>query len=286
MSQWTEGTIEANGIRIHYTRTGDQQRRSILLLHGLTDNGRCWSRAATELATSYDVIMPDARGHGQSSLSAEAISIALLAEDAVAVIRALSLDRPILIGHSMGAVTAAMVAAEYPDLVRAIVLEDPPLLDAPPLQTDVTKALIATPDGPASPSTWQWLFELRALPPEERLIKARALQPAWAEEEIDPWAASKAEVQIAVLDAAHVAIGAFPWREVFARIQCPMLLITGDPQLGAVLTPETAHQAAALARQCQVVQIAGAGHNIRRDRYEAMLRAATGFLAKVEAEAM
>ncbi|MBE3567391.1 MAG: hypothetical protein IMW90_16875 [Thermogemmatispora sp.] len=49
------------------------------------------------------------------------------------------------------------------------------ILGASPSQTDITKALIAIPGGPASPSTWQWLFELRALPPEERLIKARPL---------------------------------------------------------------------------------------------------------------
>ncbi|WP_156025384.1 alpha/beta hydrolase [Thermogemmatispora carboxidivorans] len=185
---------------------------------------------------------------------------------------------------SLRAVTAAMVAASYPDHVRAIVLEDPPLLDAPPLQTDVTKALIATPDGPVSPSTWQWLFELRALPPEERLIKARALQPTWAEEEIGPWAASKGEVQIAVLDAAHAAIGAFPWRDVFPRIQCPMLLITGDPSLGAIVTPATARQAVALAQQGQLVQILGAGHSIHRDRYDQMLRAVKAFLSSVEYE--
>ncbi|GER83794.1 hypothetical protein KTAU_24310 [Thermogemmatispora aurantia] len=143
-----------------------------------------------------------------------------------------------------------MVAASYPDHVRAIVLEDPPLLGASPSQTEVTNALIATPDGPASPSTWQWLFELRALPPEERLIKARVLQPTWAEAEIDPWAASKGEVQIAILDVAHAAIGAFPWREVLPRIQCPMLLITGDPSLARLsadrsLTPLTTGQPSA-----------------------------------------
>nr|BBH92027.1 alpha/beta hydrolase [Thermogemmatispora argillosa] len=267
-SAWTEGDIEANAIHLHYSRTGDQQRPSILLLHGITDSGRCWSRVATDLATSYDVIMPDARGHGQSSLSPDVVSIALLATDAVAVIRALSLERPILIGHSMGAVTAAMVAASYPDLVRAIVLEDPPLLDSP--------------DIPAPPSTWQWLFDLRTLSPEERLIKARALQPTWAEEEIGPWAASKAEVQIAVLDAAHAAIGAFPWRDVFPRIQCPMLLITGDPSLGAIVTAPVARQAVALTRQGQLVEIAGAGHNIHRDRYDQMMRAVKAFLSRVE----
>ncbi len=153
--------------------------------------------------------------------------------------------------------------AAYTSLAPSLAsLENPPnmghdssisgvqILGASPSQTEVTNALIATPDGPASPSTWQWLFELRALPPEERLIKARVLQPTWAEAEIDPWAASKGEVQIAILDVAHAAIGAFPWREVLPRIQCPMLLITGDPSLARLsadrsLTPLTTGQPSA-----------------------------------------
>ena len=52
-------------------------------------------------------------------------SPALLAEDAAALIRALDLDRPILLGHSLGAGTAATVAATHPDLVRDLLLEDP-----------------------------------------------------------------------------------------------------------------------------------------------------------------
>jgi pimeloyl-ACP methyl ester carboxylesterase len=134
MTTWSEGNVQANGITIHYYRTGGDNKPSILLLHGITDSGQCWPRVAHDLEGSYDVIMTDARGHGHSGGSATAFSIALLADDAAAAIRALGLEKPYVWGHSMGAITAAMLAASYPDLVRAVVLEDPPLMDKPLFQ--------------------------------------------------------------------------------------------------------------------------------------------------------
>jgi len=102
MTAWSEGNVQANGITIHYHRTGGNNKPSIVLLHGVTDNGLCWSRVAHDLEGSYDVIMTDARGHGRSGISATEFSLALLADDAVAVIRALNLEKPFLFGHSMG----------------------------------------------------------------------------------------------------------------------------------------------------------------------------------------
>jgi pimeloyl-ACP methyl ester carboxylesterase len=236
---------------------------------------------AADLAGSYDVIMTDARGHGHSGSSAAEVSIALLADDAAAVIRALGLQKPYLLGHSMGGITAATVAANYPDVVRAVVLEDPALQDKPPSQTDINKGLLVTGEEQPAQSGWQWLFELRALPHEERIARGHALNPTWAEEEIIPWADSKAEMNIALLEPALAAVNNSRWREIMARIQCPILLITGDPELGVVVTPEVAQQAAHLWKQGEVVHIAGAGHNIRRDRYAEMMGAVKAFLNKV-----
>src|SRR5437763_9121446 len=91
MTAWSEGNVLANDITIHYYRTGDKNNRSILLLHGITDSGLCWSRLAADLAGSYDVIMTDARGHGHSGCSAAGVSIALLDDYTTAVLSALVL---------------------------------------------------------------------------------------------------------------------------------------------------------------------------------------------------
>src|SRR5437588_543777 len=110
MREWSEGDVYANGINIHYHRSDGDNKPSILLLHGITDSGLCWSRVAHDLEGNYDVIMTDARDHGHSGTSAMSFSIALLADDAAAVIRTLNLEKPYLFGHSMGAITAASPA--------------------------------------------------------------------------------------------------------------------------------------------------------------------------------
>jgi N-formylmaleamate deformylase len=279
MTTWHEGNVQANAINIHYHRTGGNNKPYILLLHGITDSGLCWSRVAHDLEDSYDVIMTDACGHGHSGAFATAFSIALLADDAAAVIRALHLEKPSVFGHSMGAITAATLAAANPDLVRTVVLEDPPLMDKQLFQTNVDKALFQTGGEQQDQYGWQWLFELRALPREERIARGFALNPKWAEEEIIPWADSKAELNIDILKPAFATVSnAAPWREVMSRIECPILLLTGDPELHAIVTLETAQEAAQLWKHGEVVHISSAGHNIHRDRYDETMAAVRAFL--------
>ena len=63
---WTTGVCEANGIDLHYLRTGGA-KPPLILLHGLMGSGACWTSVARALEGEFDVVMPDARGHGQSS---------------------------------------------------------------------------------------------------------------------------------------------------------------------------------------------------------------------------
>src|SRR5258707_15779422 len=92
-------TCDANGVRLRYTRTGGD-KPSLLLLHGLTASGSCWAPVARELRDRYDVIMPDARGHGQSSVPEHGYRYDDHAADVVALVEALALSSPILLGHS------------------------------------------------------------------------------------------------------------------------------------------------------------------------------------------
>ena len=65
MGEWQAGYVEANGIRLHYTRTGGAGP-AVVLAHGVTDDGLCWTPVAEALADAYDLVMVDARGHGRS----------------------------------------------------------------------------------------------------------------------------------------------------------------------------------------------------------------------------
>ncbi len=270
MSNWFEGDIETNGIKIHYHRTGTPGKPALLLLHGITDSGRVWVRVARDLADSYDIVMTDARGHGQSADLSSGFSLSMLADDAAGVIEGLHLRKPYVWGHSMGATTAAVLAANYPEQVRAAVLEDPPFLTAGIDPGHVSREQDAATGRPAFP-------DFRAMSPKERLSTAAAMNPRWHPDDLPPWAESKAQFDPAV--SRH--FGLFPtyaWRKELPAIQCPTLLITGDPQAGAIVTPDVAVEVLALLKKGQLVQIAGSGHNIHRDAYEQTIQAVRNFL--------
>src|SRR5687768_5957568 len=135
---WTDGYVVANGIRLHYWRTGGS-KPPLVLAHGSSDDALCWTNLAKELTDRYDVIMFDARGHGLSDPPTAADPADVQAEDLAGLIKALKLEKPILMGHSMGSASVAWFAAKYPDVPRAVILEDPALVrPAAPAATGVT----------------------------------------------------------------------------------------------------------------------------------------------------
>ena len=125
MPSWQSAHIEANGLKLHYTRTGGD-KPPVVLAHGFSDAGLCWTPVAEALAADYDIIMVDARGHGLSDAPAQGYGTAEQAGDLAGVITGLALKRPALLGHSMGAATILAMAGLHPELPGAILLEDPP----------------------------------------------------------------------------------------------------------------------------------------------------------------
>ena len=272
MSTWTDSSIHANEISLHYYRTGGN-KPPIVLLHGFTDSGLCWPRIARVLEQEYDVIMVDARAHGLSESPTTGFSTQLQADDIVAFIQTLHLNRPFLLGHSMGAATAAIVAAQQPDLVRAILLEDPPWTAQ--VSSSSGKGEENQLQEPSAHPWYKWLTELKAQTREERIKIASIQNPTWAEEELGPWVDAKEQFN---LNALRYTVPSPSWREIVPTITCPILLITGDPEKGAIITPEVALEASHLWKDGQAIRIAGAGHNIRREQFARYKDAVTTFL--------
>jgi N-formylmaleamate deformylase len=267
MSNWSEGQIHTNGVNLHYYRTGGN-KQPVVLLHGFTDNGLCWTRVARALEQDYDVVMFDARGHGLSDGPVNGSSSQLRTDDAAGIIQALKLERPFLLGHSMGAATTAQVAAYHPDLVRAIALEDPPW-------HDFTQQRATTLGGNRAFSFEDWIAELKPLTREEIIAIGKKSNSSWSEEELGPWADSKKQLNMDVFkDRTKIAM---PWREIIPRITCPILLITADPARGAIVAPEDVREIESAWHNGQVVHIDGAGHNIRREQYDTYIAAVKSF---------
>src|ERR671916_2127153 len=216
---WQTGYIETNGLRLHYTRTGGY-KPPIVLAHGVTDAGPCWTPVAEALAAEYDAIMVDARGHGRSDAPESGYGPAEQAEDLAGIITALELERPAVLGHSMGAATALVLAGTYPDLPGAILLEDPPAWWTGWTDTPAARERLV--------AMRERALNLRRKTHEELIAGQRAEQPGWSDAELEPWAEAKQRFNLNVLSVFDQNNAAsIDWPVLLRRITCPAMLMTG-----------------------------------------------------------
>jgi N-formylmaleamate deformylase len=271
MPEWFSGDVKTNGLRMHYYRTGGE-KPPLVLAHGATDSGLCWSRVARALESQYDVILPDARGHGLSDAPERGYASSDHAADLAGFIGALGLERPAVGGHSMGAGTVVRLIADYPDLVRCAILEDPGFR--------TSDSWPSAPGGRSPRDAIRRNVELAKKDGlEATMARGRAESPTWADEEFEPWADAKIHVRAQFLATFGQALPPFEWRELLPRVTCPVLLVTSDPERGGIVTPEAADQAKHLLPSLRVVRLQGAGHNIRREQFDGFVGAVQEFLA-------
>ncbi|GAB3983023.1 hypothetical protein GCM10029978_088330 [Actinoallomurus acanthiterrae] len=132
---------DVGDVRLAYRTYGAPTAPPLVLLHALGEDGGTWRATATALAASHRVYAVDLRGHGASGRTA-AYSFELMRDDVVAFLDALGLERVRLVGHSMGATVAYLLAGRHPERVDRLVLEEPP----PPVPADPPRHVPANPE--------------------------------------------------------------------------------------------------------------------------------------------
>lgn len=110
-----------NGVTLAYSEMGDTDGEPLLLIHGYTDNSRSWSLVAPHLASRH-IYAIDLRGHGKSSAPQCCYGYSDLANDAYLFLDAMKIDKADVVGHSLGSITAQVLAAQHPEKVDKIVL--------------------------------------------------------------------------------------------------------------------------------------------------------------------
>jgi N-formylmaleamate deformylase len=271
MSTWNDGYVQTNGIRMHYWRTGKAGAPQVVLSHGGSDSGRCWVRVAGALEDRYDLIMVDARGHGLSDKPDNDYGPTQSAADLAGLIRDLHLDRPHLLGHSMGGQISATCAAEYPELPRSLVIVDSMFISNTRRSADPT-AVVHTAE-----EMERQARETQALGKEGLMALGRKQSPTWHEDEFEPWAESK--LQAAPMVRSFFSAPARPWQETIAAIRCPILLLVGEPHLHSHTGWDAAVQATGIWQEGQLIHVAGAGHNVQREQFETFVARVSQWLA-------
>lgn len=258
MADWTTGTCEANGINIHFLRTGGD-KPPVVLLHGLMTNGACWTPLARALEEDYDVVMPDARGHGHSSAPDHGYSYENLAADVVSLINTLGLPSPVLVGHSMGGMTAAVVASRYSNLLKGLVLADPTFL-TPERQHEVHKSDVAA---------------------QHRRILNGSKEGLLAEMQVRHSSRPREVIELFAHARLQTTMSAFEiltppnpnYVQLINALALPSLLVIGD--VGSIVSPAVTAELVELNQHLKVVKIAEAGHAVPYDqpeRFSAVVR--------------
>jgi pimeloyl-ACP methyl ester carboxylesterase len=259
--------------RFHYLSWGAERTDlpDMLLLHGITSSALSWVRVGPALADRYRVFAIDMRGHGDSIKPPEgAYSLRQTADDAAALMEALGLERPVLMGHSWGGATAIVLASgagsqkSVPGFSH-VILEDPAYTfgrgDAEVRAANYTKDI--------------------GRPPEELRPEITASSPGWTEADIegkiDALQKVTREAVVSVFSEAGLAGDLLP---LLANIPAPTLLMRADPALGTTLGDAAWERAKQyLPAHSRAIQIDGATHNIHRSKFEAFMQAVNAFLS-------
>ncbi|HEX3049164.1 MAG TPA: alpha/beta hydrolase [Aggregatilineaceae bacterium] len=265
MTNWMTAVCKANGIDIHYLRTGGD-KPSLVLLHGLTGNGACWSPLARALEADFDVVMPDARGHGNSSTPLNGYRYEDHARDVIGLIQGLELTAPVLLGHSMGGMTAAVVASQIAVAIRGVILADPTFL-SPQRQREVHESDVV-----------EQHRRLLSLDRGEVLAQARGRHTHRRSELVELVAEARMKTRIQAFD---VLIPPNPeYHRLVSAIYVPILLVIGD---NGVVSLEMARELQNLNPRILVEQIQDAGHALQYDQPERFEVAVSHFLRSLPA---
>jgi len=251
----------------------------ILLLHQSLARSEDWENIFPRLATRYRAIAYDARGHGKSGRAPD-YSLRAFADDALRILREIAKEPSVLIGHSLGALAALVAAGDAPDLVRGLVLEDPPLnypkawvaaeyaplregiaaQDPALLMKAVSKQRLPSP-GPRGERTYG---ELRGFYAAERVVTYfRDVDPAF----IDARAAGDEPAAALITDA-------------IGKVRAPVLVLAGEPRLGGAVDDPAEWRLKKLA-DVTVKRFPGSGHLLHGFRPEQFIENIEPFLRKL-----
>jgi len=169
--------VRANGIEINYELSGEDGDPVVVLSHSLGSNLDMWDPQMEPLRRRYRVLRYDMRGHGKTQAPSPPYSFDLLADDAVAMMDGLQLEKVHWVGFSIGGMIGQAIALKHPERFKSLALCDttahlPP--DAQPvwaerIRTAREKGMAALAD--ATMERWFTPSYLKRTPPEMKRIR-------------------------------------------------------------------------------------------------------------------
>ena len=278
-----ENFFHARNLAIHYLE-GPDHGPPLILLHGTARDWNSFSPLLPHLSQSCHLLVPDLRGHGASGRLPRGYQLSQFAGDICEFVQATGSTLPSVFGHSLGGVVALTVASRVP--VRAVIVGDSMLSPQnlaqslyQPLFAGLHDLLIR---GGSVKEIAVGIGEIRLrLSGVDEPIPIRDLAgntPAVLEE----WARSALHTDPDVLKMTIDGSIYTGWSadSILPRVDCPVLLLQGNPELDALLTDADVARARFLLPRVEHIKFPLLGHALFMQRPEPVLKAITEFLGR------
>lgn len=247
--------VDAGDVRLHVLEHGAGKPGDVVIVPGITSPAITWEFVAESLAREWHVLTLDLRGRGRSDTPADGYRLPDYAEDLAATIRGLGLERPVVVGHSLGARIAAAFAVRHGDMRGPLVIADPPL--SGPGRDPYPTPLQSFMDSIAKAKAGAGADDMRPY------------FPTWSDEQLG--------VRAAWLPTCDEHAVAESWRgfhdedffDDWPQVEPPVLFLYGGES--PVVTERGAREVAGANPRAQIARVDGAGHMIPWDNLPGFL---------------
>lgn len=254
----------------------------LVFLHGVCRNWKDWVVLLPTFLPRWQVFAYDHRGHGGSDRT-KTYNLQEYVDDAIRVLRSQFREPAVLFGHSLGGLVSIGVAVQAPDLVRGIILEDPPsplyLKDLKKTTYHTTFECMRDLAGPHKTvqEIARGLANVRIALTDGKFARLADLRDATSLrfsarclQQLDP------KVLDPVLDGSWVQ-GLDLW-ELAPKVACPVLLLRGNEAQGGMLPKKDGESFSRLFPDCTAIDMVNVGHLIHWMAPQTTERLALGFL--------
>jgi len=264
MIEWYEEKAGPEG-ELMVSRAGEGA--PLVVIHGITSGRWSWEPVADRLAEEYELFVYDQRGHGSSRKPNRGYQLSDYASDLDLVLDHFGIERPMILGHSLGGMVTLEWAIGQPDRARALVIEDSPMRRGGEGMDDLFANWIA----------------LSRMTPEEAEATYLANDPNMSQELARKRAGSITITAPAVFtelrDSTRPLDGASVVGD-YREITSPALLVYGDLEAGGMVPGIDAESFRSTLTNAEIVHIAGGGHGLHTNSTDEFLAAVLPFLAR------
>jgi N-formylmaleamate deformylase len=256
--------VDVGRLRLHVLDyLGDEP--AVLVLPGITSPAISWDFVVRALDVPRRFVVPDLRGRGLSDRPRGAgYTLSDYVEDVVGLMDALGLDRPTLLGHSMGARIATAVAARRPDRAGPVIAVDPPLSGPGRAPYPITREA--------------FVAQLDAARAGTSIDALRAHYPRWPERELElraGWLSACAEEAIV---GSHHGFHEEDFFDDWPHVRPPVTFVYGGDS--PVVSGEGAAEAAERNPRAELIRIPDVAHMIPWENLDGFLETVRPILSR------